>query len=95
MKKHLLFWVTIFVVVAVMVILALYGRGVAPPVPSPSQGTNTLQQSLEQSANEASKVPNINLPSANPINAAVPKVNPLQNTNPFNNVKTNGYQNPF
>lgn len=48
------------------------------------QAVNDLNSALEQNA------PKVEVPSTNPLEA-LPKVNPIEQTNPFKNV----YKNPF
>ena len=52
---------------------------------------NQAVENLSKSLSDATEGQNVTVPSANPLDQAVPAVNPLEKTNPFNDE----YANPF
>ena len=48
-------------------------------------------RALESAVQEAGRIPNLDLPSANALNEVAPGINPIEEANPFKNV----YENPF
>lgn len=48
-------------------------------------------QNISQILDEAARLPQINIPSSNPLEKIAPEKNPIELTNPFDNA----YQNPF
>ena len=86
MKKNLLFWIVILILIVVMAGIALMSRKQASP--PGSAGTEQLEQNLSQALEEAGQLPEIN---TNPLEK-LPEVNPVDRVNPFNDVQTNPFR---
>ena len=83
-------WTIIAVVVVVLILAGIvYWRLSAPDSEEQSQQSlENLNQALEQS----SAATQVDIPSVNPLDAALPDVNPLEAANPFSNIRTNPFE---
>jgi len=74
-------WTIIAVVVVVLILAGIvYWRLSAPDSEEQSE---QAAQNLEQAAEQANQAVQVDIPSVNPLDAALPDVNPLEAANPF------------
>lgn len=88
LPKTLWLFIGLAVIVALAAGFAVYWtKFLKQPQSQNQQPAKDINQILD----EATSLPQINIPSGNPLEKIAPEKNPIELTNPFNNA----YQNPF
>ena len=76
-------WTIIAVVFVVLVIAGVWYWQSQQPAEDGLTGEEQNIQNLQRSLEEATAAPTVEIPSANPLDAALPDVNPAETANPF------------